>query len=597
MPTAVTCPNPDCARRSTVPDGVAGRSVRCPACGTRFPAGSGTTVGASGPATPSRTDLAAVGRFVVREKLGAGAFGTVYRAYDPHLDREVALKVPNPGVLDGPTRVERFLREAKAAANLRHPHVVPVYDAGRDGDRYFIASAFVDGKPLSEAVEDGGVDVNRAARLTRELAEALAYAHGEGIVHRDVKPANVMLDAADRVHLMDFGLASRADEASRLTTDGAVLGTPAYMAPENATGAAGDPQPAADQYACGVVLYELLTGRVPFEGPVHVVLHNQVHADPEPPSAGRRAVSKDLETICLKALAKRPERRYRDCQALADDLRRWQEGEPIAARRMGVVERARRWAQKEPKLAVAGAVVALVVLVSVAVVSGAARRAIRAAGEAEEARAGAEEARTGAVTEAARARTAEKQAADALAAEKVARARELKATGEVVAAKQRTEQEQGKVAAEQVKTEQERKNAEREKARTEAIRGAVRRAALGARITQTAHEEAVAGRAGLAESILDLVSPEDRSFEWWHATNVCRTGAASAPEFSRQPTGVRAASFNPAGTRVVTTGGEFTKSGEARVWDAKTGALLQTFNGHADIVLSAGFSPDGVWVV
>jgi serine/threonine protein kinase len=211
----------------------------------------------------------------------------------------------------------------------------------------------VDGRPLAAAVDDGGIDVDRAARLARELAEALAYAHGEGIVHRGVKPANVMLDAADRVHLMDFGLAARADEASRLTTDGAVLGTPAYLAPEHAAGEVGDPKPVADQYACGVVLYELLTGRVPFEGPVPVVLHNQVHADPEPPSAGRRAVPKDLETICLKALAKRPEHRYRDCRALADDLRRWQDGEPIAARRQTALERAIRYARRKPTAAVA----------------------------------------------------------------------------------------------------------------------------------------------------------------------------------------------------------------------------------------------------
>jgi serine/threonine protein kinase len=232
-----------------------------------------------------------VGRFQVRQRLGAGAFGTVYRAYDPQLDREVAVKVPNSGVLADPRRVERFLREAKAAAQLRHPHIVPVFDAGRDGDTLYIASAFIHGRPLSETTEERGTDFPRAAKLVRELAEALAYAHEQGIVHRDVKPDNILVDDQDRVHLMDFGLAARQDETARLTNDGAVMGTPSYMAPEQAVGNTAEAGPAADQYAAGVVLYELLTGKVPFEGPVPVVLHNVIHTPPEPPSKFRPYVS------------------------------------------------------------------------------------------------------------------------------------------------------------------------------------------------------------------------------------------------------------------------------------------------------------------
>jgi hypothetical protein len=274
---------------------------------------------------------ARVGRFVVRGLLGRGAFGAVYRAYDPQLDREVALKVPQPGTLGNARAVARFLREAKSAARLRHPHIVPVYDAGRDGEHHYIASAFIDGHTLQHTIDEGTLDVRQSARIVGALAEALAYAHRLGIVHRDVKPTNVMLDAAAQPHLMDFGLATRHDATVKLTRDGAVLGTPAYMAPEQAAGQQGEALPASDQYSLGVILYELLCGEVPFSGPAPVVLYNAIHQEPRPPRAVKPELPSELETICLKAMAKRPQDRYPDCQALADDLRHWLAGEPIEA--------------------------------------------------------------------------------------------------------------------------------------------------------------------------------------------------------------------------------------------------------------------------
>jgi serine/threonine protein kinase len=331
------CANPKCGKRYTVADSFAGKSVKCKACGESFtvaraedsvhePAWDDAPKPKPVLSSPTIPPNSTIGRFVVREKVGAGAFGTVYRAHDPHLDREVALKVPNPGVMSDPNRAERFLREAQIAARLWHQHIVPVFDAGKDGEQFYIATAFVAGKPLSDGIPESGTEFARAARLARELAEALACAHEKGIVHRDVKPQNVMIDKADRVLLMDFGLAAlQHEEVTRLTQDGAILGTPSYMAPEQARGQSAEVTPAADQYAVGVVLYELLTGEVPFKGRANVILHHVLHTEPGPPSARRPDVPADLEAICLKAMSKRPEGRHASCAALADELRRWQE--------------------------------------------------------------------------------------------------------------------------------------------------------------------------------------------------------------------------------------------------------------------------------
>ena len=307
-----------------------------------------------------------VGRFVVRGRLGEGAFGVVYRAHDPQLDRDVALKVAKVGALTTPQRVERFLREARSAARLRHPNIVPLFEAGRAGDDYYIACALIPGDTLEEVARSKRLDFTRAAQVVRHLAEALAYAHGEGIVHRDVKPANVMLDRGQPL-LMDFGLAARHDGAERLTHDGTVMGTPLYMAPEAAAGRSGDVGPASDQYSLGILLYELLCGQPPFTGTVEMIL--TLHQRDVPPSPRRHnpSVPRDLETICLKCLEKEPPKRYADCQALADDLRRWLEGEPIQARRLGVGERLLRWCQREPRLALTSAV-AVLALVAVAVI-------------------------------------------------------------------------------------------------------------------------------------------------------------------------------------------------------------------------------------
>ena len=315
MPTIVKCPNPACATACSVDDGLTNQAVRCPRCNRPFVPAEVVA------ATP---DLTTVGRYQKRGILGSGAFGTVYRAYDPQLDREVALKLLKPEALSSPQAVERFQREARAAAKMLHPNIVPVHDTGRHGNSYYIASAFIDGRTLAALIPERGMEPRRAVTLVLQLLAALAYAHQHNVLHRDVKPANILIDGQDHLYLTDFGLAGSIEtQQTRMTHPGAVLGTPAYMAPEQAAGDRAQVGPAADLYSAGVVLYELLTGRIPFEGPPPVVLYNVVHSQPKPPSALRVDLHPQLETICLRALAKNPAERFANVSTFAEALRTW----------------------------------------------------------------------------------------------------------------------------------------------------------------------------------------------------------------------------------------------------------------------------------
>ena len=281
----------------------------------------------------------ALGRFRIVEMLGEGHHSTVYRAYDPVLERDVALKVPRHGVIKSAKGLERFLGEAKALARLRHPRIVSVYEAGCAGEHHYIAMALIEGCSLAQRMADCTLEPHRSTEIIAELAEALAYAHCQGIVHRDVKPANIRLDAQGVVYLMDFGIAYRPDSGEVPLPPGVILGTPAYVAPEQALGGQTDVLPASDQYSLGAVFYELLSGQPPFCGPPSYVLFHTIHHDPPPLHAIAPVVPRPLAAICQKSLAKRPDHRYACCGDFARDLRSWLRGEPPS------VSRRRRWAR------------------------------------------------------------------------------------------------------------------------------------------------------------------------------------------------------------------------------------------------------------
>jgi serine/threonine protein kinase/formylglycine-generating enzyme required for sulfatase activity len=280
------------------------------------------------PASPSSTPLdlpEQFGRYRITTKLGQGGMGSVYLAHDTQLDRDVAVKVPHFTPQDGPEIVERFYREARAAATFDHPNLCPVYDVGQLNGIHYLTMPYIEGKPLSEVIDPGKPILQRqVAAVVRTLALALEEAHCRGVIHRDLKPANIMATKYRELVIMDFGLARRLDRSdARLTRSGALLGTPLYMAPEQISGDHASIGPACDIYSLGVLLYEMLTGRRPFDGPVSLVLGLIMVMEPEPPSKFRPDLDPRLEAICLKAMAKKVKDRYATMADFAAALGDW----------------------------------------------------------------------------------------------------------------------------------------------------------------------------------------------------------------------------------------------------------------------------------
>jgi WD40 repeat protein len=476
-------------------------------------------------------------------EIARGGMGVVFEARQLSLNRKVALKMILAGQLANETDVKRFHTEAEAAANLDHPGIVPIYEVGQHQGQHYFSMGFIEGQSMAQRLAAGPLPPREAAALLMKVAEAIDYAHQCGVIHRDLKPGNILLDGKGNPRVTDFGLAKKIQGDSGLTGSGQVMGTPSYMPPEQAGGQRAAVGPAADVYALGATLYALITGRPPFQAATAMDTVIQVLSDePVAPRRLNGSIPRDLETICLKCLEKEPDQRYASAAALAADLRRFLSGEPIVARPVTRLERVAKWARRKPTVAASYLLGLLALLLGG--LGGTAAWQWRAA---ERARDAAKFAQAEAVSQRDTADVARGQADTARAAEKEARS-----------------------------------EAERQREKFE-------RFDYG-RTVQVAHQEWRENNVPATLALLDSTRPDLRGWEWRYVRRLCHSELLTLDGHTG---GVLSASFSPDGTRIVTVSGD----GTVRVWDAKSGAVLLTFKGHNGKILSASFGPDGARVV
>ncbi len=365
-PTCPTCGNPLPARelRGLCPQCLLGKAIDAPSPSIdAHSAGRGTPSAAASPASPA-VRLPYFGDYELIDEIARGGMGVVYRARQVSLNRIVAVKMILSGQLAGEAEVKRFRVEAEAAANLQHPHIVAIHEIGEHEGRHYFSMDFIEGKNLAEHAHAQPLGVRETALLVKQLADAVHYAHQRGTLHRDLKPQNVLIDAQGQPHITDFGLAKRWDaaepasaaSASDLTHTGAIMGSPSYMAPEQAAARPGEIGPATDVYSLGAILYQLLTGQPPHRGGTALeTIQLVIGAEPSAPRRLRAEIPPDLETICLKCLEKRPERRYATARQLAEELERFLNHEPILARPVSPVRKVWSWTIRHPWIIAVGA--------------------------------------------------------------------------------------------------------------------------------------------------------------------------------------------------------------------------------------------------
>ena len=354
MSTTGTCPDCGSPLPADAPQGL------CPQCLAQ--AALKTQSSTASPPSPDQTltiDASSVvevsptiryfGDYELIQEIARGGMGVVYKARQKSLHRIVAVKMILAGQLAGDVEVKRFRTEAEAAANLQHPNIVAIHEIGEHEGRHYFSMDYVDGPSLASGSKEGPMPAIKAAELVKTLAEAIQFAHQRGILHRDLKPHNVLIDSRGIPRITDFGLAKQVNQESSLTTEGAVMGSPSYMPPEQAAGRQDLVGPASDVYSLGAILYELLTGQPPFRGKTAMETVRQViDNDPAPPSKLNSKLPSDLETICLKCLEKKPDHRYSSARMLAEELGRFLNHEPIWARPASSFRKAGAWIQRHP---------------------------------------------------------------------------------------------------------------------------------------------------------------------------------------------------------------------------------------------------------